>query len=174
MTLLFQGKVLRLFMLMCLRRVVKKEKGWQFYGYSLPQLHCCGKGDDSLLFTAISSNLCPKKSVEDALLKSQVCLCHTCSLKLQRFPSLCMSIEEIGDFMATIWIIVCYFSYIWNAVSMCHLCTFTEVLFPVCHDNLAAALLPLLLRAVTLNWRICSLRSSTWLAWLRWWWQSLW
>ncbi|XP_062318610.1 CD81 antigen-like [Osmerus eperlanus] len=36
-------------------------------------LHCCGKGDDTPLFTAISGNLCPKKSVEDVLLKPQSC-----------------------------------------------------------------------------------------------------
>ncbi|KAM3870650.1 CD81 antigen-like [Diretmus argenteus] len=35
-------------------------------------LDCCGKGDDSPLFTQISSSLCPKKSVED-LMKSRDC-----------------------------------------------------------------------------------------------------
>lgn len=36
-------------------------------------LDCCGKGEDTLLFTAVSSTLCPKKPIEIDLNKTQNC-----------------------------------------------------------------------------------------------------
>ncbi|XP_070295482.1 CD81 antigen [Salvelinus sp. IW2-2015] len=36
-------------------------------------LDCCGKGDDSPLFVQVTGALCPKKSLEDALLKPSNC-----------------------------------------------------------------------------------------------------
>ncbi|XP_031688809.1 CD81 antigen [Oncorhynchus kisutch] len=36
-------------------------------------LDCCGKGDDSPLFAQVTGALCPKKSLEDALLKPSSC-----------------------------------------------------------------------------------------------------
>uniref|UniRef100_A0A3P8Z0I5 Tetraspanin n=1 Tax=Esox lucius TaxID=8010 RepID=A0A3P8Z0I5_ESOLU len=36
-------------------------------------LECCGKGDDSPLFTQIAGTLCPKKDLADSLLRPQSC-----------------------------------------------------------------------------------------------------
>lgn len=44
--------------------------------FSIFQLDCCGKGDDTALFKQVAGTLCPRKSPED-FLKSQVSSKHS-------------------------------------------------------------------------------------------------